>query len=244
MAADNDKKTLDYGAFLVDLETKRAALEQAIASVRAVMSSGALSVSVGDSMPPMASSVSVGLYSGDVPVGAFLGKSIPEAARLCLQIVKKKLTSREIADALKKGGIESTAQNFPALVHSIVLRASRTNGSPIVKLDRSHWGLAEWYPASMRTTAIPEKRSYKRRRGRPKKAESKAEPKEKKLGSGAVSRITQVLRSKPGVDFSAEDIAAPANVALPVVRLMLGRLVASKQAEKTVAGKYRATTVN
>src|SRR5580704_9041499 len=124
MATDNDKKMLDYGAFLADLEAKRAVLEQAIASIRAVMASGALAVSMGDSMPPMADSVSLGLHGGDVPVGAFLGKSIPEAAKLCLQIVKRKLTSREIADSLLKGGIETTAKtsSFPSIVHSILAR--------------------------------------------------------------------------------------------------------------------------
>ncbi len=234
-------ESIDYAAIIADLEAKSAALDATIKAFRAAQAAGALGINVGDSMGSMADGVSaVLLPSGDVPVGAFLGKSIPEAAKLCLQIVKRKLTSREIAEYLKKGGIESMSKTFPTLVHSILIRASRVSGSPIVKLDRSYWALASWYPASMRTSGTPEKRSYKRRKGRGRKSESAKEAKQKESGPGPVSRITQVLRSKPGAEFSAEDIATPANLSLQVTRLMLGRLVASKAAEKTSTGKYRA----
>jgi hypothetical protein len=242
MATDNEMKTLDYGAFLADLEAKRAVLDQAIASLRAVIAGGTAD---GVSFVKLAANiVNPPMHNGEVPTGAFLGKSIPEAAKLCLQIVKRKLTSREIADYLKKGGIETTAKSFPALVHSILIRASKPYDSPIVKLDRSYWGLAEWYPAGMRTAGTPEKRSYKRRKVRSRKSDSTAEPKQKDAGPGPVSRITQVLRSKPGSEFSVEDIATPANVSVRVTRLMLGRLIAGKQAEKTAGGKYRAIQIN
>jgi hypothetical protein len=240
MASDNEMKTLDYGAFLADLEAKRAVLDQAIASLRAVIAGG---TTEGMSFVKLAGTImNPPMHNGEVPTGAFLGKSIPEAAKLCLQIVKRKLTSREIADYLKKGGIESTAKSFPALVHSILIRASKPFDSPILKLDRSYWGLAEWYPTGMRTAGTPEKRSYRRRKGPPRKSASAAEPRAKDSGPGPVSRIAQVLRSKPGAEFSAEDIAAPANVSLQVTRLMLGKLVAQKAAEKTIGGKYKAAT--
>ena len=242
MAADNDMKTLDYGAFLRDLETKRAVLDQAIASIRAVLTGG--EGTEGMSFVKLAGDIAnPTMHNGDVPIGAFLGRSIPEAAKLCLQIVKRKLTSREIAEFLKKGGIESTSKNFPTQVHSILTRASKSSDSPIVKLDRSYWGLAEWYPSGMRTVGTPEKRSNKRRRGRPRKS-AEAIPKLQESGPGAVTRISQFIRSKPGTEFSAEDITAPANVSLRVARLMLGKLVASKQVERTHAGKFRASAVN
>jgi hypothetical protein len=224
-------ESIDYSLLIADLEEKRAKLDAALAALRAAQAVGALGIGVGDSMT-MADSVSV-VASGDVPVGAFLGKSIPEAAKLCLQMVKRKLTSREIAEYLKKGGIETASKTFPTLVHSILIRASRMNGSPIVKLDRSHWALASWYPALMRGSSSTQKQ--KRRRNANKTENS--EP-------GAVSRIAKVLSGSPGTEFSAEDVAAPANVAIPVARLMLGRLVRSKQATKTDSGKYRASIVN
>ncbi len=231
---------VDYAQIIADLEAKRNALDATITAFRTAQALGALGLGVSDAMGGMGDSVSaVMLPSGDVPVGAFLGKSIPEAAKLCLQIVKRKLTSREIAEYLKKGGIESAAKNFSALVHSILIRASRA-GNGIVKLDRSYWALAEWYPASMRTAGTTERRPYKRRKGRQRKSESTGEPKQKASAPGAVSRITQVLRSKAGAEFSAEEIATPANLSLRVTRLMLGRLMASKAAERTPTGKYRA----
>lgn len=242
---DNDKKTLDYGMFLADLEAKRAMLEQAIASVRAVMASGAL-VSVGDSMPAMADSVSVGLHGGDVPVGAFLGKSIPEAAKLCLQIVKRKLTSREVAEFLKKGGIETAAKNFPTQVHSILTRAAKSHTSPILKLDRSHWGLADWYPAGVRSSAVgTDKRTTKTkkaRKARPKNV-SKVQSVDRKApaGEGGVQeRILQQLRAKPDAALAPAEIAAALGVRVQTIHFVLGKLAFRKQAERTTEGKYKA----
>src|ERR1700722_6017337 len=120
MASDNELKTLDYGVFLADLEAKRTVLDQAIASVKAVMASGAMGISVGDVLPVISDSASIRLHGGEIPVGAFLGKSIPEAAKLCLQITKKKLTTREIAESLQRGGIETKAKtSFAAIVHAV-----------------------------------------------------------------------------------------------------------------------------
>ena len=71
MPAETENK-LDYAVFLADLEAKKAVLERAIASIRAVMNGGALAVSVGDSMS-MADGLSVSLMpAGEVPRGAFL----------------------------------------------------------------------------------------------------------------------------------------------------------------------------
>jgi hypothetical protein len=241
MATDNDKKMLDYGVFLADLEGKRAVLDQAIASIRAVMASGALAVSVGDSMPPMTDSVSLGLHGGDVPVGAFLGKSIPEAARLCLQIVKRKLTSREIADYLKKGGIETSSKNFPMQVHSILTRAAKPSTSQLLKLDRSYWGLADWYPAGMRSASPMEKRTSGKKRGRKfKTSEPKAKVANPKASEGTQDRILHELKAQPGKEFAPADIAASLGVRVQTVHFLLGKLAYRKLAERMEDGKYKA----
>jgi hypothetical protein len=234
----NSAEQVDYAAIIADLEAKRAALDATIVAFRSAMALGAL----GQVVEGLAATTAVPFSAsgGEVPVGAFLGKSIPEAAKLCLAIVKKKQTTREIADALKKGGIESSARNFYSLVGSILDRSSKTNNG-IVKLDRSHWALAEWYPASMRGSSPSEKRVEKRARKR--RGGTKIKPGSiTKVSDGptTTSRISMVLKSKPGTEFTAEDIAPSAQVSLPVTRLTLGRLVASKQAEKTSGGKYRS----
>jgi len=233
-------ENLDYSAIIGDLEAKRAALDATITAFRAAQSLGAL----GQPGDGMTTALPFSASGSEVPVGAFLGKSIPEAAKLCLQIVKRKMTSREIADALRKGGIESTSKSFPNLVHTILIRAAKPGGD-LVKMDKSYWGLAAWYPAGMRSSGTAdkrlEKRGRKRRRGRPAKSEDGP-----KLLSGPspTNRIVQVLKSKPGAEFSPQDVAVPANVSPQVAALTLGRLVAAKQAEKTSSGKYRATVVN
>jgi hypothetical protein len=263
MGAGNEKKTfddvpsgsirrfprsdLDYGAFLADLEAKRAVLDQAIASVRAVMSGGALAVNVGDAMSGIADNVAVSLHGGEIPQGAFLGKSIPEAAKLCLQISKKKMTTREIAEALKKGGIETTAKtSFPAIVHSILMRTARA-GAGIMKLDRSHWGLAEWYPASMRAPA-PIKRVGAKRRQKSGGRKSKATTNE---AVAAQEKVALPIAAKPTVpekiweairnkEMSPTEVAGELGIRANVAAMLLAGLLSKKWAEKTTGGKYRA----
>src|SRR5438552_9486563 len=142
---------MDYAAILADLEAKRNALEATIASFRNALAHGALGQA--GEIPPSSNGLTSGVYpstlalsisGGEVPAGAFLGKSIPDATKLYLEIVKKKQTSKEISDALQKGGMETNSKNFPQMVHSVLDRARKAN-TGIVKLDRSHWGLAAWY---------------------------------------------------------------------------------------------------
>jgi DNA-binding CsgD family transcriptional regulator len=237
-------ESIDYAAIIADLEAKRTALDATITAFRAAQAAGALGISGGDSTGGMADGFSAALLpTGDVPVGAFLGKSIPEAAKLCLQIVKRKLTSREIAEYLKKGGIESSARNFPGLVHSILIRASRA-GNGIVKLDRSNWALGGWYPASMRTAGASEKRPYKRRKQR--KPESKTQPPEVKPeeakptdGLKPKERIVKALRSQPGQEMSVQELADHLGMKKPIVSMVLGKLIQKNSIQKTVSGKYR-----
>ena len=126
MATDNEKKTLDYGKFLADLEARRSALDQAIACLRAVMAAGTT-----EGMSSVNSAVTLVnpvIHNGDVPSGAFLGKSIPEAAKLYLSIVRAKQTTREIAEAMRKGGMETTSSNFENIVAAGILRAGAEPG--------------------------------------------------------------------------------------------------------------------
>jgi hypothetical protein len=240
--------SIDYTQIINDLEAKKAAIDSTLVSLRAAMALGAVVGQPGDSSSPSLNTIMPSASGGEVPVGAFLGKSIPEAAKLCLQIVKKKLTSKEIAEALKKGGIESTAKSFPMLVHSILDRASKS-GSGIVKLDRSYWGLIEWYPSAMRAAGASEKRSEKKSakrkksQARTKKPESKpTENKsvEKKEGESSYQKVAAALKNKPGTELSKQEIALSTGVAETVVGMLLGTLVKTKKAEKTASGKFRA----
>jgi hypothetical protein len=231
---------IDYTAIISDLEAKRAALDATIGAFRTAQALGALG-QPGDASAVTASTLVPPVSGAEIPAGAFLGKSIPEAAKLYLAIVKRKQTSREIAEALKKYGIETTSKKFNGLVHSILDRA-RKSGTGIVKLDRSYWGLAEWYPAGLRSSvAVAENPSRKRRRGRPKKSESKAEharpgPVE---GPKPKERILQVLRNQPGIELSMQELAGHLKMPGRAVNAALVSLVRKKIIQKTAGGKYR-----
>lgn len=235
----NGTEPIDYAAIIADLEAKRAALDATLAAFRTAQALGALGQS-GDTSGVTASTLVPSVSGGEVPAGAFLGKSIPEAAKLYLAIVKRKQTSREIADALKNGGIESTAKHFYGNVHAILDRA-RKAGSGIIKLGRSHWGLAEWYPAGLRSSAVvAEKPSHKRGRGRPRKSESKAKTVAALAeGPKPKERILQVLGNQPGIEMSMHELADHLKMPRRTVNMVLVTLARKKMVQKTASGKYR-----
>jgi len=247
MASDSENTTLDYGPVIADLESKKRFLEQTIAALKAV-SAGALTVNVGSDLNALADSASGAIYNGDIPAGAFLGKSIPDAAKLYLSIVKRKQTSKEIAEALLKYGIETRSKNFNIQVHTLLDRARHRLG--IVKLDGSYWGLAEWYPASLRSAVVPaaakkskKHRGSKRHRGaKPENAAAgiPASGTAKTSGGGVQEKVVLLLKSKPGTEFSGTEVAASVGLKPQVANLLLGKLVAANIAEKTASGKFRA----
>lgn len=235
---------LDYIAFVADLEAKRDALNASIASLRAAISMGALG-KVAD-MPPASGGMMLNtgmpsISGGEVPAGAFHGKSIPEAAKLYLEIVKKKQTSKEIADALRKGGMESTSKSFPNMVHSVLDRARKAN-TGIVKLDRSHWGLTEWYPASLRASVSQEKRAGKKkaRKGKGRKVPTEAAQAPLALQPGkANERAMELLQSNPASEHSLADVAKHVGMGEKGARLMLGKLLKAKKIAMSAPGFYK-----
>ncbi len=246
---------IDYAAILADLEGKRNALDATIQSIRMALAAGTLG-QTGDVVLGAAPSVFGSSFGNEVPAGAFLGKSIPDAAKLYLEIVKKKQTSREIAEALQKGGMESHSRNFAQMVHSVLDRARKT-GSVIVKLDRSHWGLGEWYPASLRTGATGDKRHKGKKGARKSKGGKRAarqakdaqrslpapdksqidteEPKAK-----ASDRALQFIQAKRNMEHSLEDIARHLGMGKNGTRLTLGKLVKAGKIRTSAPGMYTA----
>jgi hypothetical protein len=251
---------MDYAAFLADLEGKRQALDQTITAVRLALSIGALGPT-SDAPPVVANGMLPGNFmvpsasGGEVPAGAFLRKSIPDATKLYLEIVKKKQTSKEIAAALQKGGMESNSKNFPQMVHSVLDRASKAN-SGIVKLDRSHWGLAAWYPPSLRAAGKYQGRGAGRKKGKRAKTKTPtgATPKAKEgvyaAGSErptpglqptpkANERAWQYLRSRDG-EHSLADISEYLGIGVKGTRLILGKLVKAGTIRLSAPGMYAA----
>jgi hypothetical protein len=247
---------MDYAAILADLEAKRNALDQTIASFRAALALGTLGQP--GEIPP-SSNGSSGVFpstyvpsisGGEVPAGAFLGKSIPDAAKLYLEIVKKKQTSKEIADALQKGGMETNSKNFQQMVHSVLDRARKAENSSIVKLDRSHWGLSIWYPASLRSAGMYQGRGASRKKSRKDKTSAKAStPPQLQAAladkSGikikANERALEYLQSKPHGEHSLADVGEHLGMGIKGARLILGKLVKSGKVRMSAPGMYTVT---
>lgn len=248
---------IDYSAIIADLESKRAALDNAIASLKAVASFGAIGTSEGTSYVNLAVDVrSPSASGGDVPDGAFHGKSIPAAIKLYLNLVNKKQSAREIADGLRKGGMESTSKFFEKIVYATLDRLRKAG--EVVKIE-GNWALPQWYPALMRA-GIGENGHKPKRRGRPRKTSSEAkglkpfpsESKESKPKSepqkiknantvpGPSDTIWGFLLETPG-PHTTEEIRAAAGIdSLKLVGLLLGQLVKKGRVQKTEDGKYQS----
>ena len=250
MASANETKTLDYGPVIADLEAKKRFLEQTIAALKTAAGLPLGGTVDAGSVTPEGATPS--FHNGDIPAGAFLGKSIPEAAKLYLGAVKRKQTSKEIAEALTKYGIESTSKNFVGIVHAVLDRA-RKSGAGIVKLPPAFWGLAEWYPAGLRVTspATQPKKSKKKAKASTPKAKPQANAaaaapvviEKRTPTTGAQERVISLLREKPSAEFSAQQIAVQLDLPRNVVGLLLAKLVSSKKAEKTSSGNFQAVGV-
>jgi hypothetical protein len=119
---------INYDAVLADLEARKAQLEAAIAAIKAIASQG------GSGPNPSGSGPHVG-------PSAFLGMSIPDAAKKYLSGVKEKKPTQEIIDALVAGGLPPSKYTT---VYNILTRRQKQVGD-IVNM-KGDWGLAEWYP--------------------------------------------------------------------------------------------------
>lgn len=123
--------TIDYKAVLEDLKSRKAALEQAIVAVEAILGTGALG-EVG---------VSNGAAKG-IEADTFIGMNILQAAERYLQMTGRPAkTTDQIAAALNQGGLNVSAGSV-----STILRRSDNGESPVTRVGRALWGLASWYP--------------------------------------------------------------------------------------------------
>jgi hypothetical protein len=163
---DKTKKTTG-DPFIASLDAQIVALKALREAYLAVRSVGAFGYS-GD-VAQMTSTTQGIMYSGsnhdapvELPTGAFLNMSIPDAIKLYLSAVKKKQTAREIAAALKEGGMESTAANWETTVTGAL---HRLKSAGAVLRFKDGWGLADHYPDSLRARIAKEKPT----RGRPRK---------------------------------------------------------------------------
>ena len=142
-------KKFDFAEFLAVLEAKRAALDALIGSYRAALSLGALGQPGDvDVTPYRGPGGGGGSAAIDLPQGALLGKSLPAAIHLYLSAARRKQTTREVVTALKDGGVESTSRNFE---NTVATALHRLKAAGTVLKFNDGWGLAEFYPESIRS---------------------------------------------------------------------------------------------
>ena len=231
---------IDYIAMLADLKAKRTVLDASISGIEMALASGVLGQTVEGSSIHDGLFTPVARESVDLPVGAFLGKSVPAAIKLYLSVTKRKQTNAQIAAALKDGGIESTAENFEQVVTG-ALNRMRAGGD--VLRFKDGWGLAEHYNESLRSRLTQQDRKQgTKARKRAKRTHGGAP---RTGGSGLEARVEAVLRSDEKKEFTTAEIGQVLGLtATHVLGLALGRLAKKHRAEKCGGGKYRAVNGN
>jgi hypothetical protein len=241
----NENQTTDITAIIKDLMNRRAALDAAITNLLAA--SGAM-VTGADSIGLSNGSGGSDLQPTELPRGAFLNKSLPAAVKLYLSSVVKKQSIKEIATALREGGVESTSDNFEGVITGCVHRM-KSNGELLQFKDG--WALAERYPAHIRASlshgGAP---AHKGAKKKPKKATAKpkaatgvavAAPVPKSQPStGLVDRLEAYVRGHNGEWVTLGEITAvfPGNDR-KMLSLNLGKLAKKHGWEKNAEGNYR-----
>jgi hypothetical protein len=239
----SDKHTVDYGTLLLDLEAKKAAIEALISYVKVAQTLGIptlMEISHG-AIATMSGSIG----PDDIPAGAFRRKSVPEAIKAYLSMVKKKQTTREIIDALQKGGMESTSSKFDQIVYNGLRRMLKHTGEILRSGDA--WGLAEWWPPSMRAVQLKSvRRKSKERRAPRMRTREITEPSTSPTpmigtSSSGITRakVLSLLRASGESGQTVDEIAKTLQADSKGVRLLLGRMASWHDARKIGEDKYR-----
>jgi hypothetical protein len=236
----NENKAIDYSVMLADLYAKRAGIDAAIAGL--IAASGGVYINAPDAN--VAGTPSGDRQPTELPRGAFLGKSLPAAVKLYLSAVMKKQTIKEIATALRDGGVESTSGNFESVITGCLNRM-KVNGE--ILRFKDGWGLPEFYPEHLRRSlsqggaAKPKGKKTTKKAKKTSKPAKANPPSKPESADGLPQKIEAFLNANAGVFFKPQDIAS----AIPgaksnVVSLMMGHLVKKPGFEKNAEGKYRA----
>lgn len=240
---------VDYQAMLADMEAKREALSASISNLRTFLGLPAQGEG-GPTSPIQGPNVA---KAADLPKGALLNKSIPEAIKLYLRSVAAKRTTREITQALQDCGVESLSSNFFGIVFTALKRLKQ---SKEVLQFEDGWGLAEFYPAHIRAamTEAPSKKSGKKKaskakaktaspqkprrevKAEPSKPEPKVDPEEVKH-EGVELRVEQFVNTLT-MALGSGEIAAALNVKPQTVGLLLSKLAYKGRITKSGDGKF------
>jgi hypothetical protein len=241
-----ENKAIDYQAMIADLRAKRAAIDSAITSL--IAASGAM-IPNGDTATSNSGyslQSSMDSQSIELPRGAFLGKSLPAAVKLYLSAVKQKQSIKEIAAALREGGVESTSDNFEGVITGCLNRM-KANGE-ILRFNDG-WALAEFYPENLRNRlsqhGAPKRKTSKKKVKKAKKTPASPKPvshttDRPAIVEGLEHRLEAYLQGRLGEWVSLKEVVeAHQDVKPTVIALTLGRMTKKNGWEKSPEGKFR-----
>jgi murein L,D-transpeptidase YafK len=161
--------------------------------------------------------------------------------------MKKKQSVREIATALREGGVESTSPNFENVLTGCLHRM-KTNGDLL--RFKEGWALAEFYPEHLRRSlssqdvAATTKRKTankktKKAQKTAKSAKVSGSPKVQAAPESLEHRIEEYTRTRIGELVTFKQVAAAIPDTLPsVISLSLGRIAKKRGWLKTPEGAY------
>lgn len=186
----------------------------------------------------------------DLPDGAFFGKSVPACVKLYLSAARKKKTAKEIATALREGGVESTSGNFENIVTTALIRLR--NAGEVLKFKEG-WGLSEWYPANMRTSGSAGKPATKGKKKNKKTKTKGSSPVATAAPKGEAKKVTEMSKPEdkpePRIlsffkankhEVSARDVAEALGLKIQTVNLVLSKLAHQNKLQKLQPGHFKA----
>jgi hypothetical protein len=133
----------EYDAVIADLEAQRAELDLLIAGLR--------------KRAGMSPDGGGGPGGREIHSATFLGKTIPEAARIYLEMCNKRPQKTEqIAEALQKGGMTSKATNFASMLQ-VILRRTEIKTGEFMRTSAGEWILPEWIGKKPTPQAVRDK---------------------------------------------------------------------------------------
>jgi hypothetical protein len=238
----------------VYVEARIAAWQAVLASLKTALSLDP-SGQAGDGIDLASLAISQNGETGqpiDLPDGAFFGKSVPACVKLYLSAARKKKTAKEIAAALREGGVESTSGNFENIVVTALIRLR--NAGEVLKF-KDGWGLSEWYPANMRTSGTAGKPATKSKK-KSKNGKLKGTPLASSPTKVGPKKVTEIPKSEdkpePRIlgffktnhrEVAASEVANALGLKIQTAHLILAKLAHQKKIEKLSSGHFKTLGV-
>ncbi len=134
----------DYDAVIADLENQILDLQATVDTLKRMRDKGGAQLGEAAVSVPRRTPVLPGReVAPEFPSDFFMKMSLPDAVKAYLSMVKRKQSTKQIMDALDRGGYPHRSKKFYNTVFGVLNRHWKTVGE-VVKVD-GDWGLAEWY---------------------------------------------------------------------------------------------------